>query len=117
VASAKPSRTPIKTTQNPHPQGKPANEMTKTLNTKAPYIFYPNPSTHSLSVKFESNKEEVINIVIKDLNGRIVKESNSLSIVGENTIILNLDNIANGNYFIEILSSSNKYVGKVDIFK
>ena len=104
-------------TQNPHPQGKPANEMTKTLNTNAPYIFYPNPSTHSLSVKFESNKEEVINIVIKDLNGRIVKESNSLSIVGENTIILNLDNIANGNYFIEILSSSNKYVGKVDIFK
>jgi len=61
-------------------------------------IIYPNPTTGLLTIPYEGNK----NVIVTDLNGRIVK---SLTINAKNVSLLELNN---GTYIVTILSDKGQ---------
>ena len=69
--------------------------------------LYPNPSNG----KFTINGENINNIIVTDINGRIIKSIN----VNSNSININLSDKQKGIYFIKIDSNKNFIVRKIII--
>ena len=66
------------------------------------YAFnvYPNPANDKVIVSFNSMKEDNFSIRLIDITGRIILNSNYLSVIGENQYQMNLSNIAKGVYMV-----------------
>lgn len=74
-----------------------------------PFRFYPNPAKKT--VIFEINKEHEFNsISIVDISGKILKE---LNINGHHHLILNLDELKNGTYFIVLNGQNEIFIKKI----
>ena len=73
----------------------------------------PNPVTENLTVTLNQNNGELFTIELIDVTGRKIKTfANDESLSKENKILLNLENIQTGIYFLKITGSNNTSITK-----
>ena len=73
----------------------------------------PNPLTENLTVTLNQNSGELFTIDIIDLTGREIKTfKDNESLSKQNNILLNLENIQPGIYFLKITGSNNTRITK-----
>lgn len=72
--------------------------------------LFPNPATKHISLDVNSKKAfQNANIIITNIFGKTVKEVNSILLnQGANSYQLNIENLANGTYFISIENEEGK---------
>jgi len=68
--------------------------------------LYPNPATSEVKLAVESPNAEKVTILVTDVTGKVVVQSNQSLVVGSNTIILGTANLANGNYFVKMICAN-----------
>ncbi len=73
------------------------------LNTNSTNI-YPNPVENELNISTQLNVDQLIDVEIFDLSGRLIKQFNLEGLSGENTFLINTQDLVSGIYFIEISS-------------
>ncbi len=78
-------------------------------------IVYPNPVIdNSLTINFISDLKQSIQILLTDMNGRLLLKKNTQVIVGENEIkIDDLQQLSSGVYFLKINSDKINYNKKI----
>ena len=82
------------------------NEITK---AETVLKLYPNPAKDYCIIEYKSNINEAISINVFDINRRVVISKKTNTIIGNNTISLNINNLERGIYIVKIESlSSNK---------
>jgi len=69
---------------------------------------FPNPVTSMLKVNYSSPSDGVNNIILFDATGKIVKQMTANSNQGVNEQPLNLGDIKNGQYFLQLINSAGK---------
>ena len=67
--------------------------------------IYPNPASNILNISL-ANNFEVCKILVTDLSGKMILEQNS------NLKIIDIENLANGIYVLEVFTGEKKMVGK-----
>lgn len=83
------------------------------LNSKTALTIYPNPVTDMLSILFSSLYKTDAELVIYDLQGRIVKKELFGQInPGKNTISCSVEDIPEGFYSMKFITSGNFYYEK-----
>ncbi|MES2837677.1 MAG: T9SS type A sorting domain-containing protein [Bacteroidota bacterium] len=70
-------------------------------------IFYPNPSNSIITIPFEGIK----NIIITDFNGRVIKKEKI------STKEISILDLANGQYFVTVLSDKQEIISVQKIIK
>jgi hypothetical protein len=75
-------------------------------------VVSPNPFNNELKITFRENPEQ-IRIEVYDLNGNLVKRMNNRDYVSRSLIINDLQNFANGIYFVRIYTSGGIFIHKV----
>ncbi len=63
---------------------------------------YPNPTTGKLTVEYNSNDAGNIHLIIYNLTGKKILSTTSTLIKGNNSYQLNLANLSQGTYYIEL---------------
>jgi hypothetical protein len=103
-------RNPADDVSNPIPITLIDNTGINELLTESNVSLYPNPATNLLNIKFENYGNELIEMEIIDLTGKIVKQEQ----LTDNQSIINLEDLQRGIYFIKLIneqaSSSHKIV-------
>lgn len=74
------------------------------------FTIYPNPAQNILNVQTDFAVSALNNFVIYDVLGK--KYSCDYKIASDNMISINLNNLPNGNYFIEISNGNEKFAKK-----
>ena len=63
--------------------------------------IYPNPATHFIKLRMHANTKAPLRILIKNINGQIMQQSEHKTQKGLNSFQIDLQEIASGFYFIE----------------
>jgi hypothetical protein len=74
---------------------------------------YPNPASSSASISYNTENAGTATIKIYSITGSLVKAYTSKVNVGDNTISLNLSDIANGGYIIYVSNGTKKASAKL----
>jgi Secretion system C-terminal sorting domain/CotH kinase protein len=70
--------------------------------------IYPNPVGNSGLMKIKSPSEQQVNLIVVDMEGRILTKSSQLVFKGENTIDLHTERWPKGVYFIEVTNQKKE---------
>lgn len=76
----------------------------------------PNPVADNAQIQFNSATSNNYNLMVTDINGKIVVEKNIAALTGENSIAADLNTLAAGTYIIS-LNSNGKIVATQKIIK
>lgn len=68
------------------------------LLSEANLSLYPNPVSNQLTIEFKRYKQQVIQMEIFDLNGRMIRQSQLL----QNTTRINMEELKKGVYFVKL---------------
>ena len=68
-------------------------------------VLFPNPSQDFVTIKLVSLNKKIKRISIIDVSGRVITEHNSKHM---NSIKLNTNNLENGIYLIQVITSDHK---------
>ncbi len=90
--------------------------FTKEANTFDVNI-YPNPANNQISLSYTFDKVENVRIQITDLSGKKMYDKSMFSTIGIQTKTLDVSNISNGIYNINISSNSTNYNQRLVIIK
>lgn len=71
-------------------------EANKSIN------IYPNPILDELNISFDANENASANVLIYDINGKVVLQKNAEVTNGKNIILLNANQLNNGLYIVEL---------------
>ncbi len=74
-------------------------------NEKISTVLFPNPTDNVANLKLNLSKSEKVQVTIVDLLGKVVYANNYNLSAGEQTIQLNTSKLANGEYFVRILTA------------
>jgi hypothetical protein len=74
--------------------------------------LYPNPSTSLISIKY-NNSHEIKDIVLIDASGRRTNLLSNQYKIEEGQIMVDLNDVAKGTYYIEITSGTEVSIGRV----
>lgn len=74
-------------------------------NSKA--LLYPNPVKDHFNLSFECNKAVNADVMIFDINGKLLINHNIETVVGENLVDLNIGNLLNGMYLCSLRYQGN----------
>jgi hypothetical protein len=66
---------------------------------------YPNPAREKVNLVITTGISEKSNIIITDLNGRVVKQMNVGLTAGDNYITLDISSFANGSYLVRLINN------------
>jgi hypothetical protein len=81
------------------------------------FNVYPSLTTNSITINFNSDESNAI-IEIIDITGNLVySENNNLANIGENTLKVNLNGLANGTYFVNVKSGNKSATSSIKIVK
>jgi len=70
-------------------------------------LIYPNPTSNYITIKNINNKESSVKYIIFDLTGRIVNSGNS-----KFNEIINIENLQNGNYIIQLETAFGQKINR-----
>ena len=87
------------------------NIKTLALNNTVASIF-PNPANSNIKATVVANNDELAIIQIFDANGKLVITNSKVLTTGSNTLELNIDELTNGVYFMQINHGSTLEKGK-----
>jgi hypothetical protein len=79
------------------------------------FNVYPNPASDQVTLSFSSDKEDVYNIRLLDIAGRVVINETQTSLIGDNQYQMNLYDIAEGVYMVVIHYSNGTMQKKLVI--
>ena len=79
--------------------------------------LYPNPAATRLSISFSSTDAGKSHLVIYDMAGRVVVQQMVNIRTGQNKVNLNVSNLKNGIYSVELTTRDNIQTGKLVITK
>ncbi len=68
--------------------------------------LFPNPAHGKFQLKYTVNQEETFILRVMDQTGRVVRELSASSIIGENIIPVEVNDLAAGMYLVLLESSS-----------
>ncbi len=74
--------------------------------------LYPNPASNKITMNFFLPNIDKHNITIRDLQGRTVKQISFNDKIGEKTMNINISDLAEGTYLLELGDKSYKTVAK-----
>jgi hypothetical protein len=66
---------------------------------------YPNPTTSETNVEFSSAAASMATLKVVDMSGRVVKQQDAMVEEGFNIVTLNLADLTNGIYMIQVYSN------------
>jgi len=90
----------------------------ETPSTQSGISIYPNPATSSINVRYEVPSASEVNFTVLDLYGRVALKTNlGDRSAGENSDVLNVDNLASGTYVLLLTSHQQSTIGKFVIKK
>ena len=80
--------------------------------------IYPNPFSSELNVEFNCPEKELLNIQILDFNGQIIftKKYNAEKGKNKATVFPPVNNLAGGNYILEIIGKDGLYFSEMVIY-
>jgi len=81
------------------------------------FLLYPNPNTGTFNLTYSAKEEDPSEIRVIDIYGREVFYGLHISQEGENTVELNLENIADGMYFVRMNIGAEEYIKRVQIIR
>ncbi|MBI5220017.1 MAG: agmatine deiminase family protein [Bacteroidia bacterium] len=87
------------------------------INPVISFFTYPNPSKGNFFVFLNSNHSDNASIQISDITGKLIYNDNFDFETGMNQKIINLNNVAQGIYIINIETASERIFKKVTIIK
>jgi hypothetical protein len=67
---------------------------------------FPNPTSGELNIELTMEQEAIITLKIMDISGRIVKQVQSNTFIGENTVNVNLSELNAGLYIIQVINNN-----------
>jgi Secretion system C-terminal sorting domain len=73
----------------------------------------PNPTKETSTIIYNSDKNETINLTLMDVSGRIVLAQNVSITEGPNNLSLNLSNLTNGLYILNLKNSEQVLIQKI----
>lgn len=87
----------------------------KTNNENPSLTVYPNPATNNAALLFNATAKSKYAIRITDVSGKVIKNINGVSEIGENKVFLNVSNFNSGTYFVIFTDAKNgKYSLKLN---
>lgn len=84
------------------------------FNNPLEMILYPNPASTNIIVEYTIKENEIVKLNIHDISGRILK-SIDLFGAGYNSHQINVNNLTNGIFIIELIHNNEKKYGKLII--
>ncbi len=69
--------------------------------------LYPNPVKDYLTIEYKLEQSSQVQLEIIDYSGKIVSHNKLNSYKGENSSVMNVSNLANGIYFVRVISNKN----------
>lgn len=81
-------------------------EQTNTINVKGPT---PNPADNRFSIKVTSYAECELNVMIQNLSGNILYDSEYSLVQGTNSILIQTNNLDSGYYLVIVTDKSSNY--------
>ncbi len=80
--------------------------------------IYPNPTTNETFVKFNLTEKSNAEVIVMDIQGRIVNKYNLNDIEGEQKLSIKCNNFKNGTYYVKVITSDKKmFTGKFVVVK
>lgn len=89
-----------------------SNGINQTESQENKVSLYPNPNNGSFVLNFNSNTANVYKVSITNILGQEVYNAQQ-SNLGKPTLEINLTNVANGTYFVQIQGADINYVQKI----
>jgi hypothetical protein len=77
--------------------------------------LFPNPTTNNFNIKWNSNSNELVQLRIVDITGKVVYKNSHVVSVGMNTIEMDAEIWASGYYTIEL--KVNDRIGRMKLMK
>jgi hypothetical protein len=77
--------------------------------------LYPNPTSNNFNIQWNSNSNELVQVRIADITGKIVYQNSHAVSVGMNTLEMDSQTWANGYYTIEL--NVNDRIGRMKLMK
>jgi hypothetical protein len=81
------------------------------------FVVYPNPSNGLINVNFTSTTEATASIEVVDMNGRVLQTNQVQTNIGIVEANLDLSGLANGMYFVRLVTAEATSVQRVQIAK
>ncbi|MCF8366695.1 MAG: T9SS type A sorting domain-containing protein [Bacteroidales bacterium] len=92
----------------------PVDNITSTQNVVSDMPgVYPNPFTNTLNIEVSGLQDQLLNIEIKDVQGRTVMETSSLENAGQTEIRFDVSSLNPGFYSYSIITNKSRYSGKI----
>jgi len=79
--------------------------------------IYPNPATNQTAVYFNVGEKSNAEVIVFDIQGRLVKKLDFSNIEGEQKVNIDCNNLKNGTYYVQILVGDKKMIGKFVVVK
>ena len=74
-------------------------------------VFYPNPTNDILNIKSDISLQNS-KITLYDITGRVLSNKINIDFIDDKSIIINVSNLADGNYFFTIETEDNNTLTK-----
>lgn len=78
---------------------------------------YPNPVSKQFIISISSPKQQVLNISIVDVLGKIVYKQNTTTVFGNNNINIGVEHLLKGNYILKLTDVSGNIISTQKIIK
>ncbi|QLH45201.1 MAG: T9SS type A sorting domain-containing protein [Bacteroidota bacterium] len=90
-------------------------DVEQTVAAQTEVVVYPNPVRDVLNVDIHATESQLTIVRLFDISGRLVKEIQANHEVGENNVKLDMKELANGMYTVQVFGNSQLLMtGKVD---
>lgn len=86
---------------------KPSQSTIEDNLSEDTWLVYPNPTHKSINIDYSSQKDKLLNFHLMDMSGRILKTISVEISRGQNQIPMELSDVSNGIYMLEIFDENN----------
>lgn len=86
-------------------------------NNRNKFIIFPNPCRDKLNIVIQDIPDGIIDLKIFDVSGRVLYKRHELSITNKFSEVIDIFHLANGLYYLEINTLSEKYCYKFAVKK
>lgn len=87
--------------------------LSTTSNELNAFALYPNPASNEVFVRFQNSLESDLEISIINTLGQVIFKTNSLTLDGNNTAVLNVNEYASGLYFVNFKFNNTTQIKKL----